>query len=139
LLSIKQQVPSKTKTKIWANEYLDFGTFLVTNPQQEKFSLALSPITSASAQPKLTIEPAQPAKKITGINQWLTAFHNYCAIYLVKFQSTTPRLMKYGEIVRDLAVKPVDWLFYFMTSSFVICVNLSQIGALGMGYTGRDG
>ena len=103
------RVPSKTKAKIWANEYVDFGALLATNPQQEKFSLALDPSTS---QAKLTLEPVQPTKKITGINQWLTAFHTFCAIYSVKFPSATPRLMKYGEIVRDLAAKPGDWIFY---------------------------
>jgi hypothetical protein len=109
---LSSRVPSKTKAKIWANEYVDFGALLATNHQQEKFALALSASTSAFDQPKLTLEPAQPTKKITGINQWLTAFHTYCAIYSVKFPSATPSLMKYCEIVRDLAAKPGDWLFY---------------------------
>jgi len=106
------RVTSKIKAKIWAHEYVDFGALLATTPQNEKFSLSLTSGATASAEPKLTLEPAQPVKKVTTIHQWLTAFHTFTAIYTVKFPTATPQLMKYCEIVRDLAAKPGDWLFY---------------------------
>ena len=61
------RVTAKIKTKIWADEFVDFGALLDTKPQQEKYSLAISSNSSASTQPKLTIEPTQPSKRITGI------------------------------------------------------------------------
>ena len=34
------------------------------------------------------------------------------AIYSEKYPKETPKLMKYSEIVRDIAAKPGNWVFY---------------------------
>jgi len=106
------RLSDKIKNKIWANEFVDFSQ-LMQPSQQEKFSLSITNYnTSSSSQPKLAIEPTRSAKKLTHINQWLTAFHTFCAIYTVRHEKEAPGLMKYAETVRDLAAKPGDWLFY---------------------------
>ena len=61
---------------------------------------------------QLTLEPCKPPKKITNINQWISAFNTFVAIYVVRFPLEAPKLMKYCEIVRDIAAKFGDWVFY---------------------------
>ena len=68
--------------------------------------------SSPSLGAELTLEPHRPTKKITNINQWVSAFNTYVAIYVVKFPREAPKLMKYCEIVRDISTKLGDWAFY---------------------------
>ena len=103
---------SKVKAKIWSNEYLDFGTLLSFSPNNQKYSLSLASSDGETTRPHLTLEPSQPVKKIQTINQWLSAFNIFVAIYSEKLPTDTPKLMKYCEIVRDIAAKPGDWLYY---------------------------
>ena len=63
-------------------------------------------------QPQLTLEPYHTPKKVTNISQWLTAFNTFVSIYSVKCSQDAPKLMKYCEVVRDLANKSGDWIFY---------------------------
>ena len=111
-VALGSRVTPKLRAKIWANEFIDFGTLLVSSPHQDRFSVCLRPSASSSNQPRLTLEPCQPSKKIQTFLQWLSAFNIFVAIYSEKFANETPRLMKYSEIVRDISTKPGDWYFY---------------------------
>ena len=111
-VTLGSRVSSKLKSKIWANEYIDFGALLSISPTTDKYSLSLKPSASSSNQPYLTLEPFQPSKKIHSFNQWLSAFNTFVAIYSERFPNEAPKLMKYCEIVRDISAKPGDWYFY---------------------------
>ena len=111
-VSLGSRVISKVKAKIWAHEFIDFGVLLSQSPNNPKYSLSLTSSVGESNQPQLTLEPNQPTKKIHTINQWHSAFNIFVAIYAEKFPQDTPKMMKYCEIVRDIAAKPGDWLFY---------------------------
>ena len=111
-VSLSSRVSSKVKAKIWSNEYLDFGTLLSFSPNNQRYSLSLASSDGETTRPHLTLEPSQPVKKIQTINQWLSAFNIFVAIYSEKLPTDTPKLMKYCEIVRDIAAKPGDWLYY---------------------------
>ena len=112
-VSLSSRVSSKVKAKIWSNEYLDFGTLLSFSPNNQKYSLSLASSDGETTRPHLTLEPSQPVKKIQTINQWLSAFNIFVAIYSEKLPTDTPKLIKYCEIiVRDIAAKPGDWLYY---------------------------
>ena len=63
-------------------------------------------------QPQLTLEPFHTPKKVTNISQRLTAFNTFVSIYSVKCSQDAPKLMKYCEVVRDVANKSGDWIFY---------------------------
>ena len=58
--------------------------------------------------------PNTQTKKIINIEQWTTAFLRFAAINGLKFPKEMSKLMKYAEIVRDLANrKPgLSWLMY---------------------------
>ena len=111
-VSLSSRVSSKVKAKIWSNEYLDFGTLLSFSPNNQKYSLSLASSDGETTRPHLTLEPSQPVKKIQTVNQWLSAFNIFVAIYSEKIPTDTPKLMKYCEIVGDIAAKPGDWLYY---------------------------
>ena len=111
-VSLSSRVSSKVKAKIWYKEYLDFGTLLSFSPNSQKYSLSLASSDGETTRPHLTLEPSQPVKKIQTINQWLSALNIFVAIYSEKLPMDTPELVKYCEIVRDIAAKPGDWLYY---------------------------
>ena len=106
------RVSSKTKAKIWANEYIDFGVLLSVAPPRERYALSMTSSGGVSGQPHLTLEPYHTPKKVTTIQQWITAFNIFVTIYSEKAAGDAPKLMKYCEVVRDLSHKSADWLFY---------------------------
>ena len=61
---------------------------------------------------ELSLEPVQKPKQIESIGQWLRAFNTFVAVYKVSFAVSAPALMKYCEIVRDLANKQGHWRWY---------------------------
>ncbi|XP_078355087.1 uncharacterized protein LOC144639681, partial [Oculina patagonica] len=109
---LSSRVSSKIKAKIWSHEYIDFGALLSFSPNNQKFSFTLASSDGESTRPQLTLEPSQSVKKVHTIQQWLSAFNIFVAIYSEKKANDTPQLMKYCEIVRDIAAKPGDWLYY---------------------------
>ena len=75
----------KIKARIWANEYINFGTLLSDSPQNEgKYSLSMSPSEVPSSQPQLTLEPSHASKRITNISQWVSAFTIFVSVYSEK-------------------------------------------------------
>ena len=80
-IALGDRVGPKLKVKIWANEYVDSGCLLSLRPSTERYSLSLAPSGTSSAQPQLNLEPVHAAKKIHSLNQWLTAFNTFVAIY----------------------------------------------------------
>ena len=81
-------------------------------PPREKFALSMNSFGGPSGQPHLTLEPCHTPRKVTNIQQWLTAFNTFVAIYSEREAGDAPKLMKYCEVVRDLSNKLGDWLYY---------------------------
>ena len=111
-VNLSSRVGSKIKAKIWANEYVEFGALLASTPQVDKYALSMTPSTRPSKQPRLTLEPCQATKKVSNIQQWVSAFNIFVWVYTERYQSETPQLMKYCEVVRDIAFSNGDWLWY---------------------------
>ena len=110
---LSSRVSAKLKAKIFANEYVNFGALLSSSPNNEgKYSLSMAPSEGSSRRPQITLEPLQNAKRIQSIQQWVSAFNIFVSVYSEKFTAETPRLMKYCEVVRDLAQKSGDWIWY---------------------------
>jgi len=75
-VALGSMVNPKLRAKIWANEFIEFGSLLTSSPNQDRFSVCLTP-----TQPPLTLEPCQPSKKIHTFLQWLSAFNIFVAIF----------------------------------------------------------
>ena len=109
---LTSRVSSKIKAKIWANEFISFGTLLSNSPQEVGKYSSMAPSVGASSQPQLTLEPCHTSKRITTISQWVSAFTIFVSVYSEKVANEAAPLMKYCEVVPDLASKGGDWHWY---------------------------
>ena len=111
-MPLASRIPDKIQSKIWADEYIDLGTLLNTTlPSDFRYNLVVQSSQSAS-RPVISLEPTQKTKRITTIDQWITAFQTFVAVYTVRFSNKAPAMMKYSETVRDLAVQNAHWRYY---------------------------
>jgi hypothetical protein len=76
---------------------------------EERFKISVS--TSNKDAPSLFLEPSEKTCKINSFEKWLQAFHILVGVYTSKYPSEAPALMKYGDIVRDLATRGHNWVF----------------------------
>ena len=111
-INLGARVSAKLKSKIWANEYIDFGALLTVAPLQEKYALSMSSTAGNSGKPELTFEQSNSPKKVTNIQQWITAFNIFASVYVEKASRDAPKLLKYCEVVHDPSQKLADWLLY---------------------------
>lgn len=111
-INLGARVSAKLKAKIWAHEYVDFGALLTVAPPRERFALSMSSTVGNSGKPELTFEQCNSSKKVTNIQQWVTAFNIFASVYAERASGDVPKLLKYCEVVRDLSQKSADWLFY---------------------------
>ena len=110
-LPIDCRISIKLKNKIWNEEYIDFGSLLSNPMSDNKFQLSFSSF-DAGLPPSLSVEPISKAKKITNISVWMSALRIFVGVYAQKYPHESPALMKYGDIVQDLADRGQNWRFY---------------------------
>ena len=113
-LSIDCRVPAKLKAKIWAHEYFDFGLLLANSPTEPQYHLSVttSAASGSAGLPTPCLEPTNKAKPLTSTDAWTSAFQILVGVYTTKFPQETPALMKYGEVVRNLAARGGNWRYY---------------------------
>ena len=107
---ISSQISSKIKKQIWKNNFIDLGVLLPQMASQERqsFSLEIGPNSDFNIVPK-----SKPKKKLS-IDTWTSAFLRFIAIYTEKFPLEIQPLLKYCEIIRDLAQRKIgmSWSVY---------------------------
>ena len=112
-IPIDMSVSDRLKRKIWAHEYVDFGLLLNNKKDHDSFHLCLSnDMTSSNDQPRITLEPKQKSKHINSIEMWVTAYQIFVGVYTQRYPVEAPFLMKYSEIIRDLAARGYNWRYY---------------------------
>ena len=109
-IDLEARVSAKLKAKIWANEYVDFGALLSSFPDDEKFVLSFN--NNEGKSPSLCLEPPKPKPKFLSSGQWQTAFNTFVAVYTVKYPLEVAALLKYCEVVRDIANNSGNWCYY---------------------------
>ena len=109
-LAIDSRVSDKLRAKIWNNEYFDFGALLSNPVFEDKFQLTINNADKGLV-PSLCLEPVSKTKKYLSIESWLNCFHVFVGVYTRKYPSEAPALMKYGEVVQDLAARGHNWKF----------------------------
>ena len=106
---LESRVSDRVKAKIWANEYIDFGSLLTVSPDESKYRIS---VTDDHDHPSLCLEHVKTKRRSLTIDQWLTAFNVFVAVYTIKTPSAISSLMKYCEVVRDIAAKQGNWRYY---------------------------
>ena len=109
-LEIDARVNDKLKAKIRNNEYVEFYT-LLSSQGNDRFQLSFKNLEGSNG-PSICLEPVSRSHKNFNFNQWLQAFHVYVGVYTRRFPGEPPSLMKYCEIVQDLASRGFSWKFY---------------------------
>lgn len=104
-LPIDACVSDKLRSKIWNNEF-------ITNPVVENRYQVIISSSEKGSFPSLFLEPVNKSKKMLSIETWLSCFHVFVGIYTSRFPHEAPALMKYGEVVQDLAFRGLTWQFY---------------------------
>lgn len=110
-LPVDARVAMKLKTKIWQQEYIDFGSLLVNPTLDGNFQLTIQKSTEGLS-PTLALEPLNKPKKISSIDTWLQAFHVFVGVYASRYPDEAPGLMKNGSTIQDLGVRGHNWRFY---------------------------
>lgn len=108
-LAIDSRVSDKLRSKIWNNEYFEFGALLSNPVLDSKYQITINKADKGSA---LCLEPISQTKKFLSIETWLKCFHVFVGVYTRKYPNEAPDLMKYGEVVQDLAARGHNWKFY---------------------------
>ncbi|XP_052769878.1 uncharacterized protein LOC128209737 isoform X3 [Mya arenaria] len=111
---IINQIPKSTRKDIWSNRFVDFASLLpsTTSPATPQYTLQLD------SNSNISFQPTSRSRKITSIDSWTTAFLRFTAIYTAKFPFETAQLMKYAEIVRDIASRRPGLAFLNYDSQF---------------------
>ena len=103
-------ITNKIKTKIWANEYIDFRS-LLHNQEEEPLSITIS-------AGKIDVAQSVKRKQPLTINQWTDAFLVYASIYIEKHRDEAGNLMKYAHMIRELSRLYVDQAWRTYDESF---------------------
>ena len=110
-LSLDASIPEKVKTKIFNNEYIDFCV-LISNHLAGEDKYQISIVNGRSGQPSLFFESSNKPKPIVNIEGWMSAFRIFVTVYTRKYPADAPALMKYGDLIQDLASRSHNWKFY---------------------------
>ena len=110
-LAIDSRVSAKLRSKIWNNEYFEFSALLSNPVFENKYQLTVNN-SDKGLVPSLCLEPVSKTKKFLSIDSWLNCFHIFVGVYTRKYPNEAPALMKYGEVVQDLAARGHNWKFY---------------------------
>ena len=106
-LPIDARVSEKIRAKIWNNEFFDFSALLSNPVFEDRFQVTIS-----NSDKELCLEPVAKANKHLSIETWLSCFHIFVGVYTSRCPHEAPALMKYGEVVQDLAARGGNWRFY---------------------------
>ena len=121
--AISCQIPNKIKKRIWRNQFIDLAVLLprtYASNNSPNFQLQLSSKAQISLVPNQT-------RKIFHIESWTSAFLRFIAIYTERFPMEAPQLIKYTEIVRDLARRSTGQSWYLYDQQFRMLRETVQI------------
>lgn len=112
-IPIDMNVSDTPKTKIWSQEYVEFG-LLLNNKRAFQFSSMSFQWHSIINWANLSLHWSQIKSQSTSIQlicgSQLTNF--FVGVYTQKYPLQAPALMKYGDIVKDLAARGYNWRYY---------------------------
>ena len=80
----------------------------------------------AGLTPSLSLESVAKPKHINSIEVWDKAFRIFVGVFTQKYPLEAPHLMKYREIIHDLAVRGQNWQFYDENFRFLRNLNVSS-------------
>jgi hypothetical protein len=104
VLSLGSTISDSLKNKIWSNEFVDLGLLLPTIHNKAQ---ALPLVVQGDGNEK-HIAVQENTKDITTIDQWVSAFSVFMAVYCQKFKDAAPDLIKYMDTIRNMSKQKED-------------------------------
>ena len=113
-MSIDAHVSQKLRDKIWCDDFIDLGSLLPKNIENETWAVTVTP-GQVSVQNRLnTFKPKQALSFL----DWNEAFHIFMAIFLRKYPTEASNLLKYMSIIREIYELRGNEAFHFYDESF---------------------
>ncbi|KAH3811969.1 hypothetical protein DPMN_140387 [Dreissena polymorpha] len=111
---IMSQIKKSVCKDIWQNKYVEMALLLPSalSQQSQQYTLQLD------SNSQILIMPKSNLKKITNIEQWTTAMIRFMAVYTFKYPYETQAILKYMEIVRDIATRRPGLAFLYYDTQF---------------------
>ncbi|XP_070552503.1 uncharacterized protein [Ptychodera flava] len=100
----------KVRQKIWSGGFIEFSA-LLSKTKQEQYTLCVQN-PGDSDTPSFQLVPTEKHIPINSIDKWISAFQVFAAVYTSKFPHEAPALMKYLEVICNLAASGGNWRFY---------------------------
>ena len=110
-LPVNAHLSEKIRAKIWRVEYVDFGSLLTNPVLADQYQITVNN-SESSLTPSLCLEPLSNHKNVMTIETTLSSFRAFVGAYTKQLPYKAPALMKYGEIIQDLAGRGHNWTFY---------------------------
>ena len=105
------RLSEKIPAKIWKVEYVDFRSLFANPVLTDQYQITVNN-SESSLNPSLCLEPLSKNKKVMTIKTTLSSFRVFVEAYTKQLPYKAPALMKYGEIIQDLAGRGHNWTFY---------------------------
>lgn len=102
-------VPESIKRQIWANDFVELGLLL---PESLEKALKPKNIVLENFFDKNVLSVKEHNTTISSLDLWQTAFSVYMSIYIEKHPTNASGMLKYMEVVREIAKKKGNWWFY---------------------------
>lgn len=97
---LTHRVPDKVKKQIWSNEYLEFGLLLNNSFTHSDDNYTFRVEKHDGGKPAIVLAPNPKRQTVHSIEQWVSAFQVFVAIYSA---------MKYRSVNQELALRePID-------------------------------
>ena len=101
------RISDKVRDKIWSKQYVDLNTLVDTHTDDSQ----TLHIVSGVGEP-LRLAPHKPDNKINSLGKWTDAFLVYVTVYARKYPHEVSKLTAYIQLIKRLALKGGDFLFY---------------------------
>lgn len=108
VLSLGSTISDSLKNKIWSNEFVDLSLLLTTIHNKAQ---ALPLVVQGDGNEK-QIAVQENTKHIKTIDQWVSSFSVFMAVYCHKFKDAAPDLIKYMDTIRNMFKQKGDWYQY---------------------------
>ena len=82
---------------------------MLISPEESKYRIS---VTNDHDHPSLCLQHVKQKRRSLSTDQWVTAFNVFVAVYTVKVPIAISSLLKYSEVVRDIAMKEGNWRYY---------------------------
>ena len=101
-LTLGALIPEKLKNQIWDNKYVDlWHIYRVIAMGENKQDISLN-ISKQGTSTVVNLQQKDQQRAMLSISQWITAFHTFMDVYIMKHPEDAAGLLTYINLIRDL-------------------------------------